>query len=140
MEFNSLQLYCTAYYNFRHDPSDPKKLSFCNIQEFREIMIQQISSYMFWNNSQIMINTEQIFINVLKFIFLIQNYNNIFSKLIIFRAQINNCYYFLYFSESLNIQRHLLRKIIFFNIFSIIILKSIIWLLFQNNNFKFVIS
>ena len=38
--------------------------------------------------------------------------------------------------DMLNIQRHLLRKIIFLNIFGIIILKSIIWLLLQEQQLE----
>ena len=72
------------------------------MQEFREIIILQTSSYRFWNDSQKMLKLSKFSIMFWNLLFSIQNYDNVFSKVMIFTAQINNYYYIWLFSEALN--------------------------------------
>ena len=44
-----------------------KRIHFCNLQEFWELIIKQFSSYKFWKNGQKMLKSEHIIKNLLKF-------------------------------------------------------------------------
>ena len=75
-----------------------KRIHFCNLQKFWELIMKQFSSYEFWKNGQKMLKSEYIFKNMLKFVFSnTKKNNNLLSKYISFRPWINDYYYLLLF-------------------------------------------